>query len=64
MAVFKTIAHVQDALDVCCAGPPGGGMRINALASRFERPYSALKYQPLGRVYEKGERFQHSVVTL
>ena len=51
LQVFKTITHVQEALDVWW-------QRYN-----FERPHSALKYQTPGSVYEKGERFQHSVVT-
>ena len=51
LQVFKTIAHVQEALDVWW-------QRYN-----FERPHSALKYQPPGSVYEKGERFQNQLVT-
>jgi putative transposase len=51
LSVFQTIAQVQAALD-------GWWQRYN-----FERPHSALKYQTLGSVYEKGAKFQHQLVT-
>lgn len=52
LQVFRTICQVQEALDVWWH-------RYN-----FERPHSALKYQTPGSIYEKGERFQHQLVTL
>jgi putative transposase len=51
LQVFKTIAHLQEALDVWWH------------EYNVERPHSALKYQAPGSVYEKGERFQHQLVT-
>lgn len=51
LAVFKTIAHVQDALDVWWH------------AYNFERPHSALKYRTPDSQYREGERFQHQLVT-
>ena len=51
LRVFQTICQVQEALDVWWH-------RYN-----FERPHSALKYQTPGSIYEKGERFQHQLVT-
>jgi len=52
LRIFQTISQVQEALDVWW-------QRYN-----FERPHSALKYQTPGSIYEKGERFQHQLVTL
>ena len=51
LAVFKTIAHVQEALDVWWH------------QYNFERPHSALKYRTPDSLYREGPKFQHQLVT-
>lgn len=52
LRVVQMINQVQGSLDVWWH-------RYNV-----ERPHSALKYQTSDSIYEKGERFQHQLVTL